>query len=445
MRGEEKVDILVVDDDAVAGQLTRDLLAEAGFSVFLLKKSLDAIPTIKRKRPSLVLLDIMAGPINGLRLLKLIKANPEIKDSRVVIVSQKAFDFEKQEAFRLGAEAFIAKPYNVETFAPQINHMLAGNRQNLVEMYHPMEPESMQEANIPRPEVREGEIKIRIWGHRSQPGLIPDTPSVYGRQTACVSVETPGAMIILDAGTGIIKLGESLAGHSHTKDMWLLLSHFHLGHIGGLAGFEPVYTPGFTLRIAGAADSEKRFKDNLGGLFYSNPYWTQRHPRARLFMYELTEDSYDLSPEVKLSVLYANHPTSTLAFRLTCGGRKIVYAPDSQLPAEPTAMEEYSDRLARFAQGADVLFHDSTFTDADAEARAHEGHSGVSAVVSFAAEKAHVRKLVLFHTHSSYSDTTLDSMMAQAARLISENRWPLLCELAREGTEITLETEVPAA
>ncbi len=109
-------------------------------------------------------------------------------------------------------------------------------------------------------------MKIRFWGTR---GSIPTPgPSTvrYGGNTACVEVrDSTGALLVLDAGTGLRELGIAMmnGGSGRAFDVDLLLSHLHWDHIQGIPFFRPAYDPKSRLRIIGPKQS-RTLKDLLG-------------------------------------------------------------------------------------------------------------------------------------------------------------------------------------
>ncbi|MDD4004447.1 MAG: response regulator [Elusimicrobiaceae bacterium] len=435
---ENQTDIVIVDDDNVAGQLTKNLLLEAGFSAYLVKRSIDALPAIKRRRPRLVITDIMLNGLDGLKLCKILKNDPRLGAVKLVVVSQKGFEYEKHKAFEYGAQAFITKPYNVETFSAQINHIMTGSRDSLLAFRDSLREDEMS-AEEPQPsDLQAGQIRVTFWGTRSMGGRVPDGNSSYGRQTPCVSVETSERTFIFDAGTGIYALGEKIMQQKGPRDLWLMLTHFHISHVLGLAGFQCLDHSMFTIRLSGAGESEKKFKDTVRELFYSSPYWPSRTPRAKLMMYEIIEDTYELAPDVRLSAVYANHPTTTLGFRLEICGRVFVYLPDGELTGKASSMENYDEKLAGFCHGADLLVHDACYSDSDYKAHTGEGHSGAGSVVKFAGARAGAKRLVLFNLHSSYQDEDIEIIEQQAARAAA--KYDMECAVARDGMEIILES-----
>src|SRR5262245_61479662 len=94
---------------------------------------------------------------------------------------------------------------------------------------------------------------IKFWGVRgsiASPG--PDTVDVGGN-TSCVEVRCGTTRVILDAGTGLRALGDSVLAEG-TLDATLLLSHQHWDHIQGLPFFVPAYLPSTRLSIVGGTN-----------------------------------------------------------------------------------------------------------------------------------------------------------------------------------------------
>ncbi|HOX22615.1 MAG TPA: MBL fold metallo-hydrolase, partial [Elusimicrobiales bacterium] len=288
----------------------------------------------------------------------------------------------------------------------------------------------------PETDLQEGEARLSFWGCRGLGAALANDQSAFGRQTPCVSVETVNSVFILDGGTGIVPLGEKLLRQGGPKNVWIILSHMHISHVMGLPYFPCLREPDYKISFAGACGSEKKLRQVAEELFYGSSYWPARRPRAEVSLFELAEDSGEIAPGVLLSALGANHPSDCLALKLELYGKKIVYAPDSELKPDPYALESYNERLAGFAQGADVLIHDAYYTDDDYPANSGKGHSSVLSAVELAG-MAHVKNLILFHANSAYPDSTLRQMLQQAKQMATDNRWDFACHLAREGLSIS--------
>src|SRR5947207_10828426 len=97
-------------------------------------------------------------------------------------------------------------------------------------------------------------MRVTLWGTRgsvASPG--PDTAR-YGGNTACVEVEgADGTLLVLDAGTGIRRLGATIPPGIGRVDV--LLTHLHMDHIQGLGFFAPLRDPDTEVHIWGPASA----------------------------------------------------------------------------------------------------------------------------------------------------------------------------------------------
>lgn len=432
---DESPDVIVVDDDPMVGTLTRDLLLDEGYKVLLIQDSLSAISALKEKKPRLLIMDIMMPGLDGMEICKRVKSDPDLKNVKVILVSGKSMQIEKQRAFKLGADSFIQKPYNVDIFAQTIRQVLEGTTARSAPPSVPppvAAPVEVQPAPEP-PDLEPGTIRVGIWGCRGLSPVIPNSASKYGRQTSCVSVETRDHLFVLDAGTGIIPLGEEIIRKRRPREIWNVITHFHLDHIIGLSSFAPAHRPEYSIHIAGANDPEKKLRDAVQQAFYGSFAWLQQQPSAKIDLYEVIEDTYELVPGVKLSTMYANHPTTTLCLGLELFGKKIIYSPDSEIFSDTTAMQDYDEKLGNFCKGADILIHDANYTDEQYDSHKNQGHSGATNTLEFAAEKAAAKELVLFHLNASATDEELDAMHETCVKTAAANGWPIKCGIAKEG------------
>lgn len=99
-------------------------------------------------------------------------------------------------------------------------------------------------------------MQAKFWGVRgSIPSPGSDTVN-YGGNTLCLEIRLPtlDRLIIIDAGSGIRELGDSLSSGNDVKDhieAEILLTHTHLDHILGLPFFAPIHNPSTRLKIYG--------------------------------------------------------------------------------------------------------------------------------------------------------------------------------------------------
>ncbi len=421
------VKILIVDDDPIAGGLARDLLSEGGFDAELLTESLKAVAKVRQDRPKLVVLDILMPGVDGLTLCHEITSAPDLKDVKVVMISGKSFQADKDRARKYGATLFIEKPYNVETFVQQIQEVVGRPAQPAV---------TGKGTDVESLSAGSGPLSLTFWGCRGAASEAP-ADSRYGRRTSCVSVDTGENLLVFDAGTGLIDLGKDLETKPARSELWLLLANFNPGHVEGLPGFAPAARKGLKLHVGGSRDPDASLEQHVGEAFQSAPA-TISGVEAEIDLYEMQENAYDVAPGLKVSSFYANHPGATLGFVIETKGRKVVYCPDSELYGETaTALQDYDEKLGRLCAGADLLIHDARYTAEDYRTMRNQGHSAFTSVVDFGARHS-IKRVVLFNHDPRYDDATLDRIGAQAAQQAVDKAYVVQVAMAREGASLKI-------
>jgi phosphoribosyl 1,2-cyclic phosphodiesterase len=250
----------------------------------------------------------------------------------------------------------------------------------------------------------------------------------YGGNTTCVEVRAEsGAVVILDAGTGIRDLGRRLAGE-RVRELDLLLTHLHLDHIEGLGFLAPLFDPGCTVRIYGPRPDGGSLEEKLTS-YLSPPYFPLPFERfdASISFHELERDTYEVDGLVVTSAP-VRHPGPTLAYRLTEGGRSFAFVPDN----EPGLDRESGLDVAG---GADVLLHDSQYTDEEYAKRVGWGHASVSHLVRYLADAAPKRAVMVHHDpehDAAQLERLLEDVRARSGRGEAE------LELGYEGLDLAL-------
>ena len=111
-------------------------------------------------------------------------------------------------------------------------------------------------------------MELTFWGVRGTFPVSGKDTNKYGGHTPCASVmSSDGEMIIIDAGTGIKKLGDKIISEKRNEPLHihLLLTHFHLDHILGFPFFAPLYSSQVGITIY-APESLERTEKYLSGL-----------------------------------------------------------------------------------------------------------------------------------------------------------------------------------
>ena len=278
-----------------------------------------------------------------------------------------------------------------------------------------------------------GKFEVRFWGVRgsiASPGA--DTASVGGN-TSSVEVRCGDTRILLDAGTGLRKLGDSLLLEGKPVEATLLLSHFHWDHIQGLPFFVPAYVPTTKLDIVGG-NVRTSLREALVHQM-SDPVFPVRFDElgAKIRTRDVrAQDLFEIG-DAKVKVGKGNHPGGVLAYRIELGGKSIVYATDTEHFAcvDPD--------LRALAREADILIYDAQYTPEEyagkmGRSRVGWGHSTYVAACELARE-ANVGKLVLYHHDPQRTDAGVLEI-EERSRLIYPST-----VAAREGLVLSLSSE----
>ena len=120
-------DIIIVEDDPLVGEISQSILTGGGYAVQLAPDSREAFAVIKKELPKLVITDIMMPGITGIDLCKMIQADPALRQIKVMVMSAKAFEAEKNRARMFGAVQFLTKPFTEKTLLGAVSKLLGGS------------------------------------------------------------------------------------------------------------------------------------------------------------------------------------------------------------------------------------------------------------------------------------------------------------------------------
>jgi two-component system cell cycle response regulator DivK len=104
--------ILVVEDQEDNKQILRDLLGSVGFDIAEAGNGVEALASIARQRPDLILMDIQLPVMDGYEATRRIKNDPASKDIPIIVVSSYALSGDEEKARAAGCDAYVAKPYS---------------------------------------------------------------------------------------------------------------------------------------------------------------------------------------------------------------------------------------------------------------------------------------------------------------------------------------------
>jgi CheY-like chemotaxis protein len=118
--------ILVIEDHPAQLKLAHHVLSAAGHHVTDAGAAEAAFAAIKMDRPEIILLDLLLPDIDGLTLVRRLKADPDTRDIHVVAVTSYPEAYPKAAALAAGCEAYFVKPINTRELSGQLNAVAAG-------------------------------------------------------------------------------------------------------------------------------------------------------------------------------------------------------------------------------------------------------------------------------------------------------------------------------
>lgn len=119
-KGEKK--ILVVDDESNIRQLLRQELEAVGYAVIEAKDGMEAIGTVKKDRPDLIILDIMMPGISGFDVAAIFKNDPATMNIPIIILS---IIKDEKRGYRIGVDRYLTKPIDTEVLLKEIGTLIS--------------------------------------------------------------------------------------------------------------------------------------------------------------------------------------------------------------------------------------------------------------------------------------------------------------------------------
>ena len=249
-------------------------------------------------------------------------------------------------------------------------------------------------------------------------------------------------LFILDAGTGIRELGNSLLAKAKGGPIegHIFITHTHWDHIQGFPFFIPAYIKGNHFQIYGPHGIDRSFEKVLRALMDPDYFPVDVNDMASTIEFKEVRGPWTCEG-VRIKTHFTNHPGMDLAYRFEFGARSVTYVTDHetyQAMHKPSQFAEQQDKaMEDFCRGTDLLICDAQYTEEEYRAKKTWGHSQFQDTVKLALA-AGVKRLALFHHDPAHTDEKMEEIGRAAKRIVAKSGKKMECLAAREGLEIKI-------
>lgn len=274
-------------------------------------------------------------------------------------------------------------------------------------------------------------MKIKFYGVRGSLPVCGREFEKYGGNTTCIKIvrEKVNRIAILDAGTGIRKLGKEIVEEGVNQQIInIVFSHFHWDHIQGFPFFLPAYNPNQKIGIL--AMGRRGEAHDLKGIF-SQQMQEEYFPiqmemmGAQFEFLSYGDEEVIQGAFVKSIPQFHKRSGGSYGFRLDDEGVSLVVCTDLEY-----VNGIIDPAIVAFAKDADLLIHDGQFTEEEYHNKFKGwGHATWEQAVEVA-ERAHVKKLVITHHDPDHDDAFLDDLEKKCQKTFPNSLF------AKEGMEI---------
>lgn len=281
-------------------------------------------------------------------------------------------------------------------------------------------------------------MKIKFWGTRGSIAVPGKDTCLYGGNTTCLEVTLEsGRKVIVDAGTGIRRLGEQFQASGDPVNIHLLITHIHWDHVLGFPFFAPIFDPATKIVIDGYPTCMKglryTFDNKMGDGFF--PVRFDDLKATINYLDKIQQKPLHIDGAV-IDTIPINHPQGGFGYRFQEGDTKVVFITDNEL-ARKGKEGVHEKECVRFCEGADVLIHDAQYTPDEIGDRKGWGHSDYLSAVDLGINAA-VKKLVLFHHEPTRKDPEVTAIKKSCDNYSSKVGAKIEIAAAVEESEISL-------
>ena len=277
---------------------------------------------------------------------------------------------------------------------------------------------------------------IRCHGSR---GSIPVSGGAYlkyGGDTTCLEIRTKNdAIVIVDAGSGIRRLGNKLLDERR-YEYNLIFTHSHWDHMLGFPFFKPIYEGRTVINLLGCVSAQGDLRTLLSQTmiapFFPVPF---ENLKAKINYSDTCGFSFHVD-SIEVFPIGLSHPNQGLGYKFVEDGKAFVFLTDNELGYRHEGGATFDDYVD-FSRKADLLIHDAEFTPEEYKKTRAWGHSTYKEALNLAI-KAEVKQLGLFHHNQDRDDAAEDRIVQECREVIGKKKLDLGCIAISQTTTFQL-------
>jgi len=277
---------------------------------------------------------------------------------------------------------------------------------------------------------------IKCWGARGSIPVSGKNFLKYGGDTTCLEIRAKSDhVIIVDAGTGIRRLGNQLMAEDHYRYSFIF-THAHWDHLMGFPFFKPLYCKKVELDMH-RCPFHSKFVETILSKVMAPPNFPVKYSdlKAKISYAPGCPETFQIG-SISVTPIPLSHPNGGSGYKFSEDGKSFVFLTDNELGfVHPGGMP--AEAYVEFAQGADLLFHDGEYTPGEYGTKIEWGHSTYTDALELAL-KARVKKLGLFHMNQERFDPEVDMMIRDCHLRISREGMDLECFAVAEDAAFML-------
>ena len=268
-------------------------------------------------------------------------------------------------------------------------------------------------------------MRVTCWGSRGSTPVSGKEYLKYGGDTACLEIRTANDdIIIVDAGTGIRRLGNALIEQGRYT-YHFIFTHAHWDHVMGFPFFKPVFSERSKFTIH-KCPFHTDFVDKMLTKVMSPPSFPVKYSqvKADIIYPDACPETFQIG-DLIIDPIPLSHPNGGAGYKFMENGKTFVFLTDNELGYKHGGgLTPYA--YLDFARGADLLIHDAEYTDEEYKTTIEWGHSTYTQALDLAIQ-AGVKQFGLFHLNQDRSDAAVDAIVDRCRKRLKREKITMDC------------------